>query len=74
MGIQLESVLIQDPSQQYGYEKGRVSHIVYIYPRLKDAKLHARNFSNLELSERARVERDAFRYALAIKLSSAEQV
>ena len=53
-----------DLSQQYGYEKGRVSHIVRVYPRLKDIKLPMGNFSNHDLVELARVECDAFRYAL----------
>jgi hypothetical protein len=55
-----------DLSQQYGYDKSSVSNIVHIYPRLKDAKFGAPNFSNRELEFLARVESDAFRYALEI--------
>jgi hypothetical protein len=53
-----------DLSQQYGYAKSSVSQIVDIYPRLKDAKFPMGNFSNHDLRELARVECDAFRYAL----------
>lgn len=53
-----------DLSQQYGYEKSSVSRIVDIYPRLKDSKLDMSSFSNHDLALLARVECDAFRYAL----------
>jgi len=55
----------KDLSQQYGYAKQRVSEVVFIYPRLKDAEvLHVGLLSNHDLVQLARVECDAFKCAL----------
>jgi hypothetical protein len=63
---QLEGGVRQvDLSQQYGYSKSSISEIINVYQRLKDGKFDISNFSNFEMVIFARVECDAFRYALA---------
>lgn len=53
-----------DLSRQYGYAKQRVSEVVFIYPRLKNAEvLHVGLLSNHDLVRLARVACDEFRYA-----------
>lgn len=53
-----------DLSQQYGYDKRTISQIVDIFSRLKDSKSDMSDFSNHDMNLLARVECDAFRYAL----------
>lgn len=55
----------KDLVKQYGFSKGAVSHIVSIYPQLKDIEqeLYRYNFSNKDLMNIARIREDSFRYA-----------
>ena len=63
-----------DLSQQYGYDKSSVSSIVHIYPRLKETEVSYVKLSNRDLLQLARVECDAFRYALAAVIMPAADV